>query len=183
MITSDDARLGYVTTDFRVGGQDTHHEAPEGESPFLVTTRYEEIVPDRRIISVETVTRDGTMFSVSLITVDIDAAGTGAGRADPPIGHRPDRHPLRDGLGRRRRGMVGRRPRPAALDIGSDRDHLTPPGTRPTVTGQHRRLTGRPTPDTMPPNQGGASCLPSPRVRGGRSAACYTSGPFITGIS
>lgn len=81
MVMSDDATVDYREADFRVGGQDRFHDAPPGESLFLVTTRYEDIVPDRRIVTVETVSRDDTRHSVSLITVELTAAnlGTDAG--------------------------------------------------------------------------------------------------------
>ncbi|MBA2753889.1 MAG: SRPBCC domain-containing protein [Chloroflexia bacterium] len=91
MVTSDDARLAYVATDFRAGGHDIHHDGPEGERPYLVTTRYEDIVANRRIVSVETVSRDDLRASVSLITVEMVPVdpGSGAGTgADGPAGTR-----------------------------------------------------------------------------------------------
>lgn len=70
-VPSDDQGLVYDEANFRVGGHDVFRCGPAGDLMFRVTTRYEDIVPDQRIISVETVNDETTRLSVSLITVEV----------------------------------------------------------------------------------------------------------------
>jgi len=78
---STDQELVYDEADFSVGGHDIYRCGPVGNLMFHGTTRYEDIVPDRRIVSVETVVHEGTRASVSLITVELAPSASPAGSA------------------------------------------------------------------------------------------------------
>ena len=80
-VPSDDQGFVYDEADFRVGGQDLARCGPAGDLMFRVTTRYEDIVPDRRIVSVEAVHDEAMRLSISLITVELspETTSTGAG--------------------------------------------------------------------------------------------------------
>jgi uncharacterized protein YndB with AHSA1/START domain len=69
--------LVYDRADFRVGGIDVSRCGPQHDMMFVAETLYLDIVPDRRIVSVETVSKHGTRLSVSLVTADIRAQGGG----------------------------------------------------------------------------------------------------------
>lgn len=69
--------LVYDQADFRVGGIDVSRCGPKHDLMFVAETRYLDIVPDQRIVSVETVSKHGTRLSVSLVTADIQAEGSG----------------------------------------------------------------------------------------------------------
>jgi uncharacterized protein YndB with AHSA1/START domain len=64
--------------DFRVGGRETTRGGPEGGPVFSFEGRYQDIVPDERIVYSYDMDMDGTRISVSLATVEfkLDAAGT-----------------------------------------------------------------------------------------------------------
>jgi hypothetical protein len=69
--------LVYDRADFRVGGTDVSRCGPTHDMMFVAETLYLDIVPDRRIVSVETVSKHGTRLSVSLVTADIQPRGGG----------------------------------------------------------------------------------------------------------
>jgi uncharacterized protein YndB with AHSA1/START domain len=65
------------TLEFAVGGREHFvAEGPDG-SVYTYDARYQEIVPERRIIYTYTMDRGETRISASLSTVDIEAAGEG----------------------------------------------------------------------------------------------------------
>ena len=66
------------TFDFRVGGEEVKRFGPPGEPVHVARTRYEDIVPDRRIVMSATTRDRGKLTSVSLITVEIDPTGLGS---------------------------------------------------------------------------------------------------------
>ncbi len=64
--------------DFSVGGEDIAECVIEGEAAYIVRTRWLDIVPERRILSCETIAdRDHTLGS-SLISVELLAHGRGS---------------------------------------------------------------------------------------------------------
>ncbi len=71
---SDTAVLIYDEADFRIGGRDVFRCGAKTDPRFRGETRYLDIVPNRRIISSETIETDGTRLSVSLVTVDLEPA-------------------------------------------------------------------------------------------------------------
>ena len=62
--------------DFREGGRE-HFEAPAGGDVYLYDARYEDIVPDERIVYTYNMHRNGARMSVSVSTVELLAAGGG----------------------------------------------------------------------------------------------------------
>jgi uncharacterized protein YndB with AHSA1/START domain len=63
--------------DFRVGGSEVNHGGPPGGPVFTYRARYEDIVPDERIVYGYVMDADGTLLSVSVTTVEFTAAGSG----------------------------------------------------------------------------------------------------------
>jgi uncharacterized protein YndB with AHSA1/START domain len=63
--------------DFRVGGCDVVQFGPPGELVYRGETRYENIVSDSRIVSTYTIAEDDKPMSVSVLTVELLAAGKG----------------------------------------------------------------------------------------------------------
>lgn len=63
--------------DFRVGGRERSRGGPPGGPVITADGRYEEIVPDERIVSTYAVDSDGTRISVSVLTVELTSVGTG----------------------------------------------------------------------------------------------------------
>jgi uncharacterized protein YndB with AHSA1/START domain len=63
--------------DFRVGGREVNRGGPPGGPVFTFDARFEEIVPDQRIVSSYAMDRDATRISVSLATVELTPAGAG----------------------------------------------------------------------------------------------------------
>lgn len=74
---SKNTGLVFDETDFRVGGLDISRCGPVGNLIYRVDTRYQDIVPERRIISTEAVSQGPNLLSVSLITVEFEPAGNG----------------------------------------------------------------------------------------------------------
>ena len=62
--------------DFREGGRE-HFEAGVGGDVYLYDARYEDIVPDERIVYTYDMHRNGVRMSVSVSTVEILRAGEG----------------------------------------------------------------------------------------------------------
>ncbi len=63
--------------DFQVGGREVSRNGPNGGSVYAYDARYQEIVPDERIIYTYEMYLDGTRISVSLATVEFKPAGAG----------------------------------------------------------------------------------------------------------
>jgi len=62
--------------DFRVGGRE-HFEVSAGGALYTYDARYEDVVPDERIVYTYNMHRDGTRMSVSVSTVELLASGAG----------------------------------------------------------------------------------------------------------
>jgi uncharacterized protein YndB with AHSA1/START domain len=62
--------------DFREGGRE-HFRAAAGGATYTYDARYEDIVPDERIVFTYTMHRDDTRLSVSVTTVELAAAAGG----------------------------------------------------------------------------------------------------------
>jgi uncharacterized protein YndB with AHSA1/START domain len=65
------------TMDFRVGGRETSRGGPPGGPVHFFDGRFQEIVPDERIIFAYNLSVDETLISVSLATVEFKPEGTG----------------------------------------------------------------------------------------------------------
>jgi uncharacterized protein YndB with AHSA1/START domain len=63
--------------DFRIGGRERVSGGPPGGPTHVYNAVYQDIVPDRRIILSYDMHLDKTRISVSLATVELEAAGTG----------------------------------------------------------------------------------------------------------
>jgi uncharacterized protein YndB with AHSA1/START domain len=63
---SDTAVVIYDEADFRAGGQDRFRCGSKGNPNIHGTTRYLDIIPNRRIVSSETITMDGRRLCASL---------------------------------------------------------------------------------------------------------------------
>lgn len=63
--------------DFRVGGRETNRSGPKGGPLYAYDARYQDIVPNERIVYTYDMQRDETRISVSLATVEFTPAGTG----------------------------------------------------------------------------------------------------------
>jgi uncharacterized protein YndB with AHSA1/START domain len=68
----------FDSADFRVGGCDVSRCWADGEDEYRAVVYYQNIVPDRRIVMSETVTRRNETLSSALATVEIDPDGEGA---------------------------------------------------------------------------------------------------------
>jgi uncharacterized protein YndB with AHSA1/START domain len=68
---------GEHTLDLRVGGRETSRVGPPGGPVHAFDARFQDIVPDRRIIFSYDMHLDDTRISVSLATVDLKPAGSG----------------------------------------------------------------------------------------------------------
>ena len=72
---SDTAAIAFLETDFRIGGRDISKCGSKGNLIFHVDTHYEDIVPEQRIVMVETVSTAEARLASSLITVELKAEG------------------------------------------------------------------------------------------------------------
>lgn len=72
---SDTAVVIYDETDFREGGQDRFRCGAKSNPNIHGTTRYLEIIADRRIVSSETIVVDGKRLCASLTTLELTPAG------------------------------------------------------------------------------------------------------------
>jgi len=68
---SDTAVVIYDEADFRAGGQDRFRCGPRADPTIHGTTRYLEIVLNRRVVSSETLAMDGRCLCASLTTVEL----------------------------------------------------------------------------------------------------------------
>jgi uncharacterized protein YndB with AHSA1/START domain len=66
-----------VKMDFRVGGQEINRGGPKGGPVHAFDCRYQDIVPDQRIVFTYDMHLDEVRISVSLTTVELKPAGTG----------------------------------------------------------------------------------------------------------
>ncbi|MBM7553277.1 SRPBCC family protein [Thalassobacillus pellis] len=64
--------------DFRVGGKETNRGGPQDGPIFTFEARYQEIVPDERIVYSYTMDLDETRISVSVTTVEFHPTETGS---------------------------------------------------------------------------------------------------------
>ena len=69
--------LIYDHTEFRAGGRDLFRCGPKNDPKFHGETFYHLIVPNRRVVSGETLDVDGQRLAVSLNTLDFEPAGEG----------------------------------------------------------------------------------------------------------
>jgi len=69
--------LIYDQTEFRSGGRDLFGCGPKNDPKFRGETFYHLIVPNRRVVSSETLDVDGQRLAVSLNTLDFEPAGEG----------------------------------------------------------------------------------------------------------
>lgn len=74
----DGWEVNEFTLDFRVGGHEVSRFRPTGGAPMGNDTIYLDIVPDRRIVFVYTMTAGDKRISVSLATVEITPSGDSA---------------------------------------------------------------------------------------------------------
>jgi len=68
---------GEYELDFVVGGRERFTVGGPGGATYAYDARYEEIVPDTRIVYAYTLDRDETRMSVSVATVEVEPAGAG----------------------------------------------------------------------------------------------------------
>jgi uncharacterized protein YndB with AHSA1/START domain len=73
----DDWESSAYELDFRVGGQERARGGPPGGSIHTYEARYQDIVPDERIVYTYDMHLDETRISVSLTTVEFMPAGAG----------------------------------------------------------------------------------------------------------
>jgi uncharacterized protein YndB with AHSA1/START domain len=69
--------LIYDQTNFRVGGRDVFRCGPKNDPKFRGETSYHLIVPNKRVVSSETLDTDGQRLAVSLNTLEFEATGEG----------------------------------------------------------------------------------------------------------
>jgi uncharacterized protein YndB with AHSA1/START domain len=67
---------GEFELDFRVGGREINRGGPPGGPVYAFEGRYQDIVPDERIVYTYDMHLDETRISVSLATVEFKPAGT-----------------------------------------------------------------------------------------------------------
>jgi uncharacterized protein YndB with AHSA1/START domain len=72
---SDAAVLIYDETDFREGGQDRFRCGSKANPNIHGTTRYLEIIANRRVVSSETIVTDGLRLCASLATLELTPDG------------------------------------------------------------------------------------------------------------
>jgi uncharacterized protein YndB with AHSA1/START domain len=61
--------LIYDEADFRIGGKDVFRCGPKGDLKFRGETRYLDIIPNARVVSSETVEKDGQRLAAALTTL------------------------------------------------------------------------------------------------------------------
>jgi uncharacterized protein YndB with AHSA1/START domain len=69
--------LIYDQNEFRAGGRDLFRCGPKNDPKFRGETFYHLIVPNRRVVSSETLDVDGQRLAISLNTLDFEPAGEG----------------------------------------------------------------------------------------------------------
>jgi uncharacterized protein YndB with AHSA1/START domain len=73
---SDTAVVIYDDADFREGGQDHFRCGPKAKPNVHGVTHYVDIVPDRRVVSSETLVVDGRRLCASLTTLELTPDGS-----------------------------------------------------------------------------------------------------------
>ena len=73
---SDTATIIYDQDDFREGGEDRFRCGSKSNPNIHGTTRYLEIIPNRRIVSSETISMDGKRLCASLTTLELAKSGS-----------------------------------------------------------------------------------------------------------
>ncbi|MBA3414729.1 MAG: SRPBCC domain-containing protein [Chloroflexia bacterium] len=73
----DDWESNTYELDFRVGGREISRGGPPGGPVYAYEGRYQDIVPDERIVVAYDMHLDQTRISVSLATVELKPAGAG----------------------------------------------------------------------------------------------------------
>jgi uncharacterized protein YndB with AHSA1/START domain len=68
---------GEYELDFRVGGRELNRGGPSGGPVYTYEARYDEIVPDERIVYTYDMDLDESRISVSLATVELEPEGGG----------------------------------------------------------------------------------------------------------
>lgn len=69
--------LVYDESDFRVGGKDVFRCGPKGNPKFRGETRYLHIVPNKRVVSSETLDTDDQLLAVALTTLEFEPTKDG----------------------------------------------------------------------------------------------------------
>ncbi len=75
---SDTAALVYSKSEFKAGGCDEFRCGAKDDLRYAGCVRYFEIVPNERVIFVESISTDGSLLSVSLVTWEIGPHRDGA---------------------------------------------------------------------------------------------------------
>ena len=76
----EDWDQGEVSMDFRVGGREVNAGGPKGGPTSFFEARYQDIVPDQRLVYTYEMQLDGVRISVSLATIELEPVG----KRDPP---------------------------------------------------------------------------------------------------
>ncbi len=63
--------------DFRIGGTAQVHFGPPGDAPYVDSTRYDDIIPDRRIVTAYAITKGEVRISSSISCLEFSADGAG----------------------------------------------------------------------------------------------------------
>jgi len=69
--------VGEVSVDFRVGGREVNSGGPKGGALHFFDCRYQDIIPNERIIYSYDMHLDDTRISVSLTTIEFRPSGSG----------------------------------------------------------------------------------------------------------
>jgi uncharacterized protein YndB with AHSA1/START domain len=72
---SDTAVFAYDEVDFRVGGRDLARCGPREDPRFRVEARYVDIVPERRVVSTETIRDIDRLLAVNITALELRAEG------------------------------------------------------------------------------------------------------------
>lgn len=75
---SPDVTLRYRAANFTAGGEDVADCVVGGEVIFTVRTRWLDIVPERRVVSTETMSDPERVLGVCLVSAELLASGTGS---------------------------------------------------------------------------------------------------------
>lgn len=73
----DEATPSKVELDFRVGGHETNAGGPPGGPVYKYDATYQDIVPEKRVVSTYNMWMDDALISVSLATIDLKPNDTG----------------------------------------------------------------------------------------------------------
>ncbi|MEQ1518635.1 MAG: SRPBCC domain-containing protein [Usitatibacteraceae bacterium] len=67
---TESAVFTYEEADFRIGGRDVARCGPKDDPRFRVETRYVNIVPERCVVAIESITEHATPLSVNITTTE-----------------------------------------------------------------------------------------------------------------